>query len=154
LTIIALYFLKLKNKKTMKKLLYSTMMVGALAFGVTSCTKTCDPGYEGSDCKTEIRAKYVADYLVSGTDTDGDTYTNIPVQITASSTDVQKVLIKWDNVLTFSGEVGDTKITIPSQTVSGATFSGQATLNGSTLTLQIVVAGTGGYTINASGDKQ
>lgn len=138
----------------MKKLFYSVVVAAALATGLNSCTKTCDPGYEGSDCKTEVRAKYVANYLVSGTDTDGDTYTNIPVEITASSTDVQKVLIKWDNALTFSGEVGDTKITIPSQTVSGATFSGQATLNGSTLTLQIVVAGTGGYTINASGDKQ
>ena len=138
----------------MKKLFYSVVVAAALATGLNSCTKTCDPGYEGSDCKTEVRAKYVANYLVSGTDTDGDTYTNIPVEITASSTDVQKVLIKWDNALTFSGEVGDTKITIPSQTVSGATFSGQATLNGSTLTLQIVVAGTGGFTINASGDKQ
>ena len=138
----------------MKKLFYSVVVAAALATGLNSCTKTCDPGYEGSDCKTEVRAKYVANYLVSGTDTDGDTYTNIPVEITASSTDVQKVLIKWDNALTFSGEVGDTKITIPSQTVSGDTFSGQATLNGSTLTLQIVVAGTGGFTINASGDKQ
>lgn len=137
----------------MKKVIYSALLLGAFAMGTSSCTKTCDPGYEGSDCKTEVRAKYIGSYRVSGTDTDGDTYTNVPVSIANSSTDVEKVILTWDGAVVLTGDVSSTGITFPSQTTAGETISGTATLTNTTLGLTLTVAGTNGYTITASGSK-
>jgi len=76
----------------MKKLLYSTMMVGALAFSITSCTKTCEPGYEGSDCKTEVRTKILGNYSASESKNGGASY-SYSGSVLTSSGDIQEIFI-------------------------------------------------------------
>lgn len=48
----------------MKSIFKSFLAVAAMASVITisSCTKTCDPGYEGNDCKTEMRTKFLGIY--------------------------------------------------------------------------------------------
>jgi ferritin-like protein len=49
----------------MKKIFKSFLIVAVMASvaSISSCTKTCDPGYEGTDCKTETRAKVLLRHL-------------------------------------------------------------------------------------------
>lgn len=141
----------------MKKVFKSVLVFASMAalLTVSSCTKECDPGYEGDDCKTEMRAKFIDDWLVSGTDTDGDTYTNVPVEVASSSVEVDRVAITWDNSVNFYGNVEGSNLTIPSQTVGGEAFSGSGTVSGNTINFTITVgAGAGSFTITASGPRQ
>lgn len=50
-------------KKVFKPFMMMATVAGVLA--VSSCTKTCDPGYEGNDCKTEVREKFVGQWTAS-----------------------------------------------------------------------------------------
>lgn len=103
----------------------------------------CDAGYEGVDCDTQERAKFISTYSVSESCTSGNyTYS---ITITNSSTDVTKVIIGnfgdfgVDIVATVSGS----GLTIANQTVGGGTFSGSGQLSGNILTLTYTVtAGT------------
>lgn len=78
----------------MKNIFKPFLMAATVAslFFVSSCTKTCDPGFEGSDCKTEVRAKVIGTYNVpeNCTVTGSASYS---VLVTKSSTEVTKVLI-------------------------------------------------------------
>ena len=117
----------------MKKIFTALMVIASFATvtTITSCTKTCDPGFEGSDCKTEVRTKIVGNYSVVETcsSTGAASYT---VAISKSTTDVTKVI-----VTPFAGypgitgiiSVDGTTLTIASQTVAGYTFSGTGTIN-------------------------
>ena len=47
------------------KRLFKFFMIGAVSaalLSTTSCSKTCDPGYEGNDCKTLANAKFLGTY--------------------------------------------------------------------------------------------
>ena len=48
----------------MKKIFNSLFIMAAITamFSTTSCTKTCDEGFEGDDCKTEWRTKFLGTY--------------------------------------------------------------------------------------------
>jgi hypothetical protein len=166
----------LKIKKTMKKI-KNVLAVMIMAFGLMitaqSCkdpckdvecnfgtcdegTCLCEDGYEGTNCDVELRNKFLATYRVSGTDTDGDSYTDIPVKIEAASANVKAVLITWDNEVVMNGNSSASNtITIPSQTAGGSTLSGTITGGGSTITM-VITAGTGAdaYTITATGSRQ
>lgn len=130
----------------MKKIFNSFLIVAVMASvaSISSCTKTCDAGYEGSDCKTEIRAKVIGTYRVVETcSTTGGA--NYNVTITASGSDVTKVLVS-----PFAGypgvtgiiSVDGTTLTIASQTVAGYTFSGSGTINngGTTITANYTIS--------------
>jgi hypothetical protein len=116
----------------------------------------CDAGYEGEFCGEEMRAKFISTYSVSGSDTDGDTYSNVPVKIENSGTSVQGVLVTWDNAILMTGSVTATNsISIPNQTAGGETVEGTISGGGSSITMTLKVGtGTSAYTITASGNRQ
>lgn len=142
----------------MKKVIYSALMMGALAFSTTSCTKTCDAGYEGTDCKTETRAKFLGAF--SGTEqctVGNDQYT---VTVTNSSTDVVKVVLSnvYNQAFTATATVDGSTLTITSQPVgTSGSVSGSGTLSGDAKTLTLNYSISNGTTSNAcvfTGTKQ
>lgn len=116
-----------------------------------SCTKTCDPGYEGDKCDTEIRAKYLSsNYSVTEVCTVSGSIGPYTASITSSSTDILKIFLNnfgdFNSNITVTATVDGNNITIASQTVSGYTINGSGSLSGNTLTLNYAVAATGGGT--------
>ena len=114
---------------------------GAVAglMAVNSCSKTCDPGYEGTDCKTETRAKILGSYHVTETCsvTGAAAY---DVTITASGTDVTKVLVSpfgGYSGLTGTISVDGTTLTIGQQSSAGYTVVGSGTINNSGASLTV-----------------
>ncbi len=112
------------------------MMIGALAFSITSCTKTCEPGYEGSDCKTEVREKFIGAF--QGDEICGTGNDNYTITIAKPGTeDVLKVTFTnvYNQALTAVGTVDGSSFTVESQTVAvGITVSGSGSVSGSNLT--------------------
>ncbi len=115
---------------------------------ISSCTKVCDAGYEGSDCKTEVREKIIGNFQVTETcGTTGSAVYNIV--ISKSATDVLKVLIVpfgGYTGTTGSATVDGTNITIAAQTANGLDFNGTGTIgsNGASISLSYTIAITGG----------
>lgn len=120
----------------MKKIFNSFLIVAVMASvaSISSCTKTCDAGYEGSDCKTEMRAKVLtnggtATYNVTNNScaTSGATWQST---ITPASNVINLLLSNFGHLVCGSGSINvnatidGTTITIPSQTVCTATISG------------------------------
>ena len=146
----------------MKNLFKPFLMAATVAslFFVNSCTKVCDPGFEGSDCKTEIRSKYVGTYTASGTDNQGGTYTNWTVILSNSSTNVLGIIINLQNAsISLNATIADEggSYTIASQNVGGFTYTGTGTLTSNAMTLQLnEVGGTPSVTtiFNFTGTKQ
>ena len=119
---------------------------------VSSCSKTCDPGYEGTDCKTETRAKYIGAF--TGTETcDGGTSTiTITYAAPSQGTDVTAVTIQnlyGANFVSTGTVQADGSINIPSQTFGTGTISGSITVTGGKIKATYVVAG-GGNSDNCS----
>ncbi len=97
----------------MKKIFNSFLIVAVMASvaSISSCTKTCDPGYEGSDCKTEVRTKFLANNKVTTDNCAGSGYN---MSITADS-DVEYIV--------FSNLGNFTTPAVVKAKVSGTTFS-------------------------------
>lgn len=77
------------------KRLFKFFMIGAVSaalLSTTSCSKTCDPGYEGNDCKTLANAKFLGTYSEKDT-TNGIPYGAFQTTIT-SGTSADKISIK------------------------------------------------------------
>lgn len=145
----------------MSKLFKSFMAVAAFAAitFVSSCTKTCDEGFEGDKCDTEIRAKVIGTYNVDENCTStGDA--DYSVTITNSGTDVTKVLINPFGgypASTGTVSVDGTSLTIASQTTGGYTFSGSGTINngGASISVTYTVSdGTDSETCTGTWTKQ
>ncbi|MEO5674696.1 MAG: calcium-binding EGF-like domain-containing protein [Chitinophagales bacterium] len=104
-------------------------------------TCICDAGYEGDNCETESRAKFVGTYTVSGTITcpiSGDgTITNSVLTLTNSSGSVSDVVINFAGVLTINGTVTGTSITVASQSVGAFTYTGSGSISGSNITMTL-----------------
>lgn len=107
--------------KSVKQIAFAALLtIGAFgAVTMVSCNKEDDPvvcavGLEGSDCKTEVRTKYVGTYKGSGTDSDGKTYSNWQLIMTATSTDVTKMTLVLANEA--SAPVRSLTITLKSNT--------------------------------------
>ncbi len=112
----------------MKSIFKSFVAVIAIAgiVSVSSCTKTCDPGYEGSDCKTEWRAKFVGTYQFADVCPSGN-YTGTAT-ISVSASDVVKVLITnyggTGAAATLTGTLSESnKIEIVSGSAAGYTIT-------------------------------
>ena len=108
--------------------------------GVCSCVE----GYEGDDCGTEVRAKFLGTFSVSDACDPGSSYTSV---ISSSSTAVDRVLIT--NVLGVSlggtayANAAGTTLTLPSQQVTDIdgdtwTVSGSGSKSGDQVTLSII----------------
>lgn len=122
----------------MKKLINYLMMgaVAATLMTTSSCTKTCDPGYEGSDCKTETRAQYYGSWKVSGTDnaTPQGTYTNKDLTIGSNSGGVLKLSLSSIGLgLVFDATLGTDGKTfvIDNFTTGGYSYSGTGSFTSS-----------------------
>lgn len=147
----------------MKTRLFQILGVAAIAsLGLASCevdnckdvecgtngtcvdgTCVCDAGYTGTNCDTEERAQFLANYSVSESCTSGNyTYS---IEVGTSSTDVTKVIISnfGDYGVDVVATVNGSSLTIANQTVGGGTFSGSGQLSGNILTITYsVTAGT------------
>lgn len=143
-------------KKVFKPFMMMATVAGILA--VSSCTKTCDEGYEGSDCKTEVRAKFLGNYHGTEQCTAGNDEYN--VVIAASSTDVVKVTISnvYNQGFTATASVSGSSLTIESQTVvSGVVVSGTGSVSGDGKNLTLTYSIGDGTTNNSctfTGEKQ
>lgn len=82
--------------KSVKQIAFAALLtMGAFgAVTLVSCSKeddVCAVGLEGSDCKTEVRTKYVGTYKGSGSDNTGKTYTNWSTIFAVTSTTPTKM---------------------------------------------------------------
>jgi hypothetical protein len=133
-------------KKMFNYLLVGTMALGL--FAAQSCTKTCDPGYEGSDCKTETRAKIIGKYKVTETcDTTGGA--SYFVDITKAS-DVQQVYVApaggytgYTATLKNEGTALTLVSTTPSTGYTFSNFTGVVSTDGKTITASYKVSASG-----------
>lgn len=150
----------------MKNIFKPILMMAAFAamLTITSCEKTCDAGYEGSDCKTQIRTKYYGTYKVSGTAVNGGgsaTITDLLVTVSASSTtnvqDFNITFVLGGDSYLLKGTLKDgSAFTVPSQTANGNTYTGSGSFAGSvTMNLSLAEDNSGTVTnVTLSGDKQ
>ena len=121
----------------MKSIFKSFVAVMAIAgiVSVSSCTKTCDPGYEGTDCKTEMRTKFLKTAVTVTEDCSSTTYSSDII----NGSSISEVKIK--NLGNYTCPSGDYYVV--------------ATVDGSTLTIAqqglCNVGGTNVYTITGTG---
>jgi hypothetical protein len=132
-------------KKMFNLILAVTVFAGLTA--VTSCSKTCDEGFEGTKCDTEIREKFTGTSSTTYTATEDGTLSQpatFDVTISKSTTGATKILIGnvWN---TFTNQVlatvdGD-KFTIENQTPDndGYSVQGTGTINGNKITVNYSV---------------
>jgi hypothetical protein len=124
-------------------ILVATMMT------TSSCTKTCDAGYEGSDCKTQVRAKYYGNWSISGTDNavPQGTYTNKDLTIAAGSTSsvftLRMTSIGLGLVLNATMGATGTSFTVDQATTGGYQYSGTGSFTtSSAMTLNLTEVNT------------
>jgi len=136
---------------TLRKLaLGAFMTVSALsAVTMTSCNKdddkTCAVGYTGSDCKTMVATNYAMNtYKGNGTDNKSGTYTGWSARVTpASTTDGTKILITLQDAtgvgaFAFNATLTtNNAFTIDATNALGYTYTGNGTVNESSLSLNI-----------------
>ena len=125
-------------------------------------TCECATGYEGVNCETEMRTKFLGNYKVSGSDTGGFTYTDVPVKIeTTSSSTSGTVLTFTVNGTQWTGKVtNSTTITLdPKETANVEKLnSGTITISGTTITVKtemtdLSVTPSVNYSLTLSGAK-
>ncbi len=123
----------------MKGIFKPFLMAATVAglFFVSSCTKTCDEGYEGTDCKTLIREKFIGQFKGDETCTVGtDNYT---VTATAGSADLLTIVIgnAYNQGFTVTATVSGSSFTVASQSVgsAGSNLAGTGSISGDGKTL-------------------
>jgi len=126
----------------MKKFFSLFLVVATVAsmVSISACTKTCDTGYEGSDCKTKMNAKFVGTYAVNDTATQGSThnYYTYSLVITASSTDPKAINLSnfggFGAGTSVAGTVDGTNFTVSNTSFGAVQVSnGTGTINNNTL---------------------
>ena len=143
----------------MKKLVSfvaATALVAAL-ITTSSCTKTCDAGYEGADCKTLKTAKFVGTFAGSDICTSG-TYAITFVTSTTSSNIVGVSISNFGGfgaTVYISGTVDSTnssKVNLVNQSLGGnRTLTGSITISGSSVLTNYTVTPASGTPDNCSG---
>lgn len=119
----------------MKKILLLLLVVTAT---LSSCKKECAEWYEGEDCKTEMREKFLGRFVGSYTTTfNGQSTTNAGfVDIVKSSTGVDKIIV--DNNI--RAELASTdRISFPFQNVYSQSGTFQAEGSGSITGVQLIL---------------
>lgn len=132
----------------MNKFFKSMMAVVALASIMTfsSCTKECDPGYEGDKCEDKWITNLLGTWTTNNEVCTSGGPSTFQITITEGS-EVTKINISGlygAAGVSASGTVdeGD-NVTIASQPFGTGSISGSGTLSGSTLTLNYSVTGGG-----------
>ena len=130
----------------MKKILSVFTVVCAIAAitTISSCTKTCDPGYEGSDCKTAMNTKFGGLFHIS--DTAATHYTNpvsdttyyIPYDLTVTASLSDPTVITLGNfggyLGSITGKVDGTNFTGDNTTIGGVQISNvSGSINGNVI---------------------
>jgi hypothetical protein len=103
-------------------------------------TCVCAVGYEGTNCQTLVRAKYLGSYNVNETcSASTDTYA---ITIAAGATDGSVTISNiYDAGLVITGTVNaDGGVTIASQSFGTATISGSMTKTGGVITINFTIA--------------
>ena len=105
-----------------------------------TCNCTSATGYEGDDCKTLSRAKFINVWTVSSNSCVGGG--GWQVSISGGSTDTKITLSNFSHLICGSGDIivsanitGTNTFEIPSQVVCGGTFSGSGTISGNQITI-------------------
>ena len=133
----------------------ATILFAIISFTISSCSTdkckgvtcqnggtcvngncNCASGYEGTSCQTKANAKFVGTYngnlTCDGASPSADAYSVI------AGTSPLAIIINQNGTATLlAASVSNMNISIPSQDISGATFSGSGTLNGNNITLNI-----------------
>jgi hypothetical protein len=156
--------------KSIKNIALSAMLTfGAFAaVTYTACTKddckdvvcqnggtcsggscTCPSGYEGANCEIASSLKFVGTYSVEENCTLSGAVGPYTATITQSSSNAVNILLQnfgdFTATISVSGSVNGTTLTIPQQTVSGYSISGNGTYTGT------VTSGTLAISYNVSG---
>jgi hypothetical protein len=101
-------------------------------------TCACDAGFEGTDCSTEERAKFVGVYTVTGTISctqSGDFIINpSTLTISNSSSSTSNIVIDFGG-LTVIASISGTSLTVASQSIGSFTYTGSGSINGNNITL-------------------
>ncbi|HRG90445.1 MAG TPA: hypothetical protein PLW44_15595 [Chitinophagales bacterium] len=126
--------------KNIKTLICATAVAG-LAF-MASCKYTCDLGYEGDNCTTPVREKYLGTF--SGNELCGSAADSFNIAISEISNDVTKVRftnLHNANNQTATGTVLENgSITIPSQAFgSGGNINGTLTMVNGKISVEYLV---------------
>jgi hypothetical protein len=143
----------------MKKIfnLFLAVTTMAAVTSISSCTKTCDAGYEGTKCDTKITAKFLGNWKGQDICTT-NTYTNITITNEAQS-DILKITIKNLGGLGSTEVVTGTLVSGSSNQISftdaalsgNRTVTGTMTVSGTTLTDSYVVHPAVGADDNCAG---
>jgi|ERR1043165_2111812 hypothetical protein len=100
--------------------------------GVTSCTKVCDIGYEGPNCDSLVRGKYLGFYM--GDENCGSSGDSFNVALSAVQQDPKLVLItniyNANNLNAYATVLANGSLTIALQEFGTGTISGDLTLSG------------------------
>ena len=131
----------------------------AVVMTIASCTKTCDTGVEGSDCKTEMRTKFLGSWTASDSCVvSATTGAPVPYIIINNSTGLSSDLPSFNitNVanagVTVRAKISNsTSFTIPSQTVaygaSTVNVSGDGSISNNNMTVNVTYAIAGTTTV-------
>lgn len=124
-------------KKTKLMLSIGMLAFAGMATTLTSCTgndEPCPVGYEGEDCETLSRDKFIGNW--DGSDVCGSGSYDIELQVLAA-TDSVKALVKnpggFGSTVTITGAITDeSTLTFTNQDVGGdRILDGKMTINGS-----------------------
>ena len=128
--------------------LFIAVAVFAAIASITSCTKTCDAGFEGSNCKTEVRTKYIGNYTASETKNGGAPYSYSGTIDTVSGSISDISINRIPNGTGFfntnvRATVDGNAVNIPNQNPDGDAYyiTGTGALSGTTLTFTYTVSG-------------
>lgn len=131
----------------MNKFFKSMMAVAALASIMTfsSCTKECDPGYEGDKCEDKWNANLLGTWTTNNETCTSGGPSTFQITVTEGS-EITKINISNIYGVGFSAvatiDEGD-NITIASQPFGTGSISGSGSASGTTMTLNYSVTGGG-----------
>jgi hypothetical protein len=138
------------------------MLITAVCLGISGCSDPCDSmncgsngtctdgdclcdaGFDGLNCETELRAKFLGGYNATETCQSG-TYTyEMSISANPGSPDQVNIFILGDVVLTLMAVVDRFGLSIPYQSVGTGTISGTGNIAGNVLTITTNTT-SGGY---------
>ncbi len=116
----------------------------------------CAVGFEGENCDTESRTKLFGNFILSGTDSDGDTYTNLISSIATSAVAKNKFIFNIGGVFVLTCTMtSSSSFTIDNATIAGFTYSGNGTFVGTTVSISLTETdGIDTIIYTLSGNKQ
>lgn len=127
-----------------KQILPFYLFVLALLIFNSSCKTYCDPGFEGENCQTESRAKYLGNF--QGIQNCSSDITPVTITIEGESTDITRLRITniYGYGFTTNGIIEDDgRVTLPSQNFGSGTISGSLVLENNKLKMNYILSGSG-----------